>query len=158
MTSVLLLALGTMNSLAADSRFVGITTSTFDGADGLAAMSAACEADYGAARVCSDADIAMQFRRPRPSSIAWVLFLPVSTVNYNSVGVYWGASGVTAYSSSVTNYAPNCSYLATGYLNHQGPFSSDYEYLDGLVLDTDGELTPDGCNNLHPVACCGPMR
>lgn len=159
MTSLLLLSLAASIVQAADLRYLGLTTDSFFGNDGLAAMNAACEADYDTARVCTDGDIAELFRAPTPTESAWVLFLPVAAASAQDSEYRWvGRSGVV-YRGYYYYHAPNCTYASTAaYAAPSAPFNSNNTELQGLVLDTDGGFTAVACNTARPAACCGPVR
>lgn len=123
-------------------KFKGVTQKVVNGAQGLSAMDAACNAEYGAARLCKTTWLSEIFPAPAPPVAAWVLV--DGPQGPDQILLLDGAG--SGYSS-----ASNSPYLCMG---SGGPFSADN--LAGKSWQPSGKLSTTNCTTTLPIACCGP--
>jgi hypothetical protein len=121
--------------------YVGTSTDTVAGGDGLKGLNDACEADFGRSRVCTDTEIMASFPFPTPTTDAWVL-MTVAAYDGTSTDIWMNTLGMSTYDR------PNCSGYAGA-----GPFTGTGSY--SLLVTTNGEFDGYGdCSTAYAVACC----
>jgi hypothetical protein len=130
---------------SAGGRFLGFTTSTFDGAQGVRTYTEACQADVGAGtRMCTSEEVLSTVTWP-PLEVGegWVrpVFQPIGT------GMSPGAAVLDA--SGEMRPAPSDS----GALSCGG-WSSPSSSWNGMSVDEAGSFQQPSCNVARSVACC----
>ena len=127
-------------------RFVGITTATFVGSAGRAAMTAACYAEYPGSRMAFSDEYALTVNPVPIADVAWVQ--PRVAVVFQS-----------SFGSSlwVVDSAGNQLVLGDGY-----PATCDGWTVSsgriGTTLRPNGKIDYDVCASMHPVACAAPEQ
>ena len=128
---------------AAAMQFVGRTTGTFNGSQGVLAYSAACQTDFGPGhRICTSEELLNTVDLPAlAGGPSWIrpTFVPVGG---GSVAVFVDMSGAISSSSSVHLTCDGWSYSQSGFT--------------GLTVGASGEFELLACNAGRTVACCGP--
>jgi hypothetical protein len=126
---------------AAAMQFVGRTTDTFNGAQGMLTFTQACQADFGPGhRMCTSEEILNTVDLPTlAGGPSWVrpVFAPVA----GGVGFIVDMSGVGENSQAL--------------LSCQGWNDANSAYR-GVTVDAGGSFELLGCNGGRTIACCGP--
>lgn len=119
--------------------FLGFTSATFQGDQGVLTYHGACAAEFPNSRMCTSIEILQTPESPTGlSGTAWVqpTFQPTGTTSAVD------ASGVSTSSQSGT---------CAGWRTNTGY---------GLIVDSDGRFqagtTPTLCSDFRSIACCGP--
>lgn len=129
-------------SAAAPYQFVGFSTNTFNGAQGIATYTLACQSTFDAtARMCKSAEVVDTLVWPAVSATTrgWVR----PTFQPTGLSVTLDVSGA----ASNANGSLSC-----------GGWSFDAPTNLGLAVLGDGRLgVATTCDLVHPVACCAPV-
>ena len=136
-----------------ETQFVGFTTDTFNGGQGVVTYTNACQQDYPGSWMCSSKEFLESKAYPSTTGDGWIkpTFVPISldigneTITVPNYFVVQDMSGlIIADKNSTTGIA--CS----------GWRAAD-ESGDGLAVDALGRFTVFGCNTTHSVACCSSV-
>jgi len=128
-------------------QLVGFTSTSHTGDSGVLALTAACQADLGAAsRMCTSEEVLDTVTLPAAlSGNAWVrpVYQPFVIRDYNGTySSFLDASGRIYTSSFHSQRTISCAGWSAG---------------DGTGLSVDGSgrfLTTNNCVDPHPIACC----
>jgi hypothetical protein len=134
-TLALFVSLALPVAALAEARFVGFSSATFDGAQGVRTYTETCQVDYlSAARMCTSEEVLNTVSWPaEPASTkGWVrpVYQPVS----------YDASGVQLADNQGALACQG--WKATGGLNR------------GLAVFGDGRFETGSCDDARPIACC----
>lgn len=142
-------------------KFKGVTSVTFKGDGGLAAMNAQCAKDFGAAKMCTTEMRKELFPSPVPAVQAWILADGNWSNGYNSGTHYLfyvdGQSPHTPdYQQSSFNcgYKPNTNDWAAWFMSGDSDVNGHLNH--GYTLDTQGAIVETKCDVAYPATCCGP--
>ena len=143
-TALLLLPL---SSAARPLRYLGITSSTYAGNAGLAAMNTDCAATYGMARVCTDVEVFNTLPFPTPDTDAWIL---AEDFIIDEGGTDFLSKYGLRFEAPSSMYGMNCSFSPTGL------FATYSSSIETIYLTSGGEFAVTTCGASEmPAACCG---
>jgi hypothetical protein len=125
-------------SSASRPQFVGFSTDTFDGSQGVITYTRACQLDYPGSRMCTTEEFLSTTDYPIVDSSAFGWIRPVVTAAY--VSTTSNIVDVSGFSADVL--ASSCNgWRATS--------------AHGLYVDGKGRLSNETCEAIMPVSCCG---
>lgn len=111
------------------SEFIGFTTATFDGAQGVATYTGACGVDYAGSHMCTSEEFLNSKTFPATSGNGWIrpTYVPAGS-NIRDM------SGADAFAC--------------------GGWSATGVAFDGLYVDFSGRFSLSTCTTVRAVACC----
>lgn len=129
-------------------RFVGVTTQTFNGAGGWAAMTNACYSQFPNARVATSTEYRATLNPPTVTSNAWIVASPRFMIRDASSydGALFMDDTGSILQTRVQYRTIDC--LSWTIANNQSE--------DGSILTTSGGLALTTCAAQLPVACAAP--
>jgi hypothetical protein len=129
-------------------QLVGFSSQNLNGNAGVFRMTAACQQDFEASRVCTSEEVMNTVEIPELSAQnAWVR-PALRPIGGGSIAVLADASGSDSADGNV-NSLP-------GDLTCRGwTRTSNY---NGLTVNSDGGFLPQSCSGSRPVACCSLIR
>lgn len=131
-------------AVAAPNHYLGVTTTTLRGDAGMPAMNAACEADYGLARMCTETQIMTSVPALVPGANAWILPQASQIMSNN---VWLSVGGSLVYTSLASYFACNAGAGTAAFTDSYG---------STLSFNADGSFNAaTSCNTTMAVACCG---
>jgi hypothetical protein len=128
---------------AANAQYVGVTSETFDGTQGVFTYNRACHAAHFGSRMCTSEEVMKTVNPPTagsPGELSWVrpVFQPIATGNTNRFA--GDASGLMIQPADLT---------CIGWSN-TGP--------NGMTLDlSTGSFGTNACTDALKVTCCIPV-
>ena len=133
-----------------ESQFVGFTTATFNGGQGVVTYTNACQQDYPGSWMCSSKEFLESKAYPSVTGDGWIkptFVPPVSLALGNGTTVvpnYFIVQDMSGYISSANSPRG----LSCGGWGE----ASGIDF--GLVVDALGKFVRHFCNTTHSVACC----
>jgi len=120
-------------------QLVGFTEAALSADIGVIGFTEACQAEFGASRMCSSVEVMQTVDMPvlSGSTTAWVV--PVAQPGSSSGGVVVDASGVEGQQG----YGLSCK-----------GWSSPHTASHGLIVDGKGRFDEVSCSQTKRVACC----
>ncbi|MDB4363227.1 hypothetical protein N9Z31_03605 [Pseudomonadales bacterium] len=124
-------------------QYVGVSSGTIDGGQGIRAMTELCHADYPGSRMCMTEEYVKTSNFPTAgaASEAWI---GTSSVQIHAFGTY---------NTNTRFYEPYAGFSTTD-KNDLNCSSWQYANYDGLVVSPSGRFLTLGCSTARPVACC----
>ena len=123
----------------------GFSTSTVDGAAGLIAMIAACDATFTGSKICTTAEFATSVHNASASGLsgrAWIL-----PDIFNVAGTSTNAGDRTSGRTVVGKEKPAEHFTCNGWGGSENTRT-------GMTVSSLGAMGPYACNNSLSVSCC----
>jgi hypothetical protein len=137
-----------------ETQFVGFTTDTFNGGQGVVTYANACRQDYPGSWMCTSEEFLNTRVYPSASGSGWIRPTPVPMAAAAGSGIAVGkefvgvqdASGVIAHRGF--GFAGiSCRGWSDGTANNE---------FKGLNVNAQGKYDASNCDSVRAVACCAP--
>jgi hypothetical protein len=132
------------------SQFVGFTTTTFDGGQGIITYTNACQQEYPGSWMCSSEEFINSKIYPASAGTAWI------KPTYVPVGMGTGYSDAFVAVHDISGMVRSTNSNSTPGLSCVGWSSIGWENIHsfGLTVDETGKYGVSNCANVYKVACC----
>jgi len=135
------------SSGCSESQFVGFTTDTFNGGQGVVTYTNSCQVDYPGSHMCTSEEFLNSSSYPATSGYAWIkpTYTPV-ILSYGGTSLYTIVQDISGVSRITSSQASQVGIACSGWNLSTGG--------RGLRVDGMGRFDIQPCDELQSIACC----